>query len=69
MGPDSAAADPVGEELVAGPVKATRGARLTVLLGACLVLVLLVGIGVVVGWRLLSAGAQPADNLPASLAA
>jgi hypothetical protein len=66
---DIAAIDLTGEEPVAGPVKGTRAARLSVLLGVCLVLVLLAGIGAVVGWRLLSAGARPADNLPASLAA
>lgn len=68
-GPDITAVDPTGEELVAGPVEGKRGTRLTVLLGAGLVLVVLVGVGAVVGWRLLSAGARPADNLPASLAA
>jgi len=58
-----------GDELVRGPVEGRRGTWPTVLLGAGLVLVVLVGVGAVVGWRLLSAGAVPADNLPASLAA
>jgi hypothetical protein len=56
-----------GDELVTGPVEGRRGAGLTVLLGAGLVLVVRVGIGAVVGWRLLSVGAWPADNLPASV--
>jgi hypothetical protein len=67
-GPDISAVDVTGEQLVA-PVEGARGARLTVLLGASLVLVLLIGVGAVLGWRLLSAGERPADNLPASLAA
>lgn len=65
MGTDSADA-----QLVVEPVEGRRRARLTVLLGAAgVALVLLAGIGAVVGWRLLSGGPAPADNLPASVAA
>jgi hypothetical protein len=69
MGPDSAEIDLGSEHAGAEPVDGTRRPRLTILLGAGVVLVLLLGIGAVVGWRLLSSGAKPTDNLPASVAA
>jgi hypothetical protein len=57
-------------QLVVEPAEGTRRTRLTVLLGAAgVALTLLAGIGVVVGWRLLSGGPAPADSMPASVAA